>query len=565
MAEGSIAHQGTASADGLQPGHDIFRTPHNDLFYATKLHSELDPTQHQIRLVKLWPGTEDDVIECTLLPGVPLVDKKGQYTAPSYCAGSAKNTESIILNGKPFNVFANLAHSLREVRNFWASTHGDRECILWIDQISTNQSDIKERSHQVRFMREIYQYAEQVLVCLSTEKVDPRGMNWLVELARDASFCHLVTKSEVYDDIPDNQECAEFTKEDIRMLLNRHVYAKAGDEEFFEGWLAFYKVIEAPWFTRAWVFQEFMVAANIYFMYSGTFASWRLLYPLWTIVCSWEYYNHPMFGSHTDDRPAYQSLHRTFRYTRQSGLKPAMDRVTSTIDSKVRWHGKKDLISLLRHSCRCNASDSRDKVFAFIGLADPAYGILPDYTHPIDQVLIDTTIKIIQTEGSLEVLRLVADTHHPWHNSTLPSWVLDVTCREVARSIQRGYLDQEKSRAFILTLNTSHGALQALQVDGILLDRLLDSSTSGVPVDRFVGDGYYYVSPRGSAAFCSNPIQNNGEIWILKGCSSPLVLRAHGRYGYTLVSNATMRPFGAEKSLKWAKERSGGWQGINIV
>ncbi|CAG5142819.1 uncharacterized protein ALTATR162_LOCUS1230 [Alternaria atra] len=277
MAEGSIAHQGTASADGLQPGHDIFRTPHNDLFYATKLHSELDPTQHQIRLVKLWPGTEDDVIECTLLPGVPLVDKKGQYTAPSYCAGSAKNTESIILNGKPFNVFANLAHALREVRNFWASTHGDRECILWIDQISINQSDIKERSHQVRFMREIYQYAEQVLVCLSTEKVDPRGMNWLVELARDASFCHLVTKSEVYDDIPDNQECAEFTKEDIRMLLNRHVYAKAGDEEFFEGWLAFYKVIEAPWFTRA-----------------GTFASWRLLYPLWTIVCSWEYYNHPI-------------------------------------------------------------------------------------------------------------------------------------------------------------------------------------------------------------------------------------------------------------------------------
>jgi len=162
---------------GLQPGHDIFCTPNNDAFHSSSLYSELDVAQQEIRLVKLWPGTEDDIIECTLLPGAPLLDLQGRYTAPSYCAGSAKNTEPIVLNGTPFNVFANLAHALREVRHLWRSEYGERECILRIDQISINQYDINERSHQVQFMREIYQNAEQVLVCLSIEKVEPEGMN----------------------------------------------------------------------------------------------------------------------------------------------------------------------------------------------------------------------------------------------------------------------------------------------------------------------------------------------------------------------------------------------------
>jgi hypothetical protein len=62
--------------DGLQPGHDIFCTPHNDALHATTLYSRLDATQQEIRLVKLWPGTRDDFIEFTLLPGAPLLNLK---------------------------------------------------------------------------------------------------------------------------------------------------------------------------------------------------------------------------------------------------------------------------------------------------------------------------------------------------------------------------------------------------------------------------------------------------------------------------------------------------------
>jgi hypothetical protein len=116
-------------SDGLQPGYDIFCTLHNDALHATTLCSKLDAAQQEIRLVKLWPGTGDDVIECTLLAEAPLLNLKAQYTAPSYCAGSATNTEPIVLNGTPFNVFANLAHALKEVRHFRRATYGDRVCL----------------------------------------------------------------------------------------------------------------------------------------------------------------------------------------------------------------------------------------------------------------------------------------------------------------------------------------------------------------------------------------------------------------------------------------------------
>ena len=233
-------------SDGLQPGHDIFCTPNNDAFHASSLYSELDVAQQEIRLVKLWPGSGDDVIECTLLPGAPLLDLKGRYTAPSYCAGSAKNTESIVLNGTTFNVFANLAHALREVRQFWSTTYGDRECLLWVDQISINQYDINERSSQVRFMREIYQYAEQVVVCLSTRRSNPKGMSWLIELAKDI-------RPREWDEIPEaerrhairsnrihkfNLELATLVEGDHQYRIVDHISRNVRNATFRQGWFA---------------------------------------------------------------------------------------------------------------------------------------------------------------------------------------------------------------------------------------------------------------------------------------------------------------------------------------
>jgi hypothetical protein len=45
---------------------------------------------------------------------------------------------------------------------------------------------------------------------------------------------------------------------------------------------------------------------------------------------------------------------------------------------------------VLQHSPNCLASDSRDRVYAFIGLAEPGYNIIPSYqgANRLEHVLI---------------------------------------------------------------------------------------------------------------------------------------------------------------------------------
>jgi hypothetical protein len=65
---------------------------------------------------------------------------------------------------------------------FWRKKFQDREFLLCVDQLCIDQSNIVERSHQVGFMPDIYESADQVLACLSTEKFSRRDMAWLLKL-----------------------------------------------------------------------------------------------------------------------------------------------------------------------------------------------------------------------------------------------------------------------------------------------------------------------------------------------------------------------------------------------
>jgi hypothetical protein len=66
----------------------------------------------------------------------------------------------------------------------------------------------------------------------------------------------------------------------------------------------------------------------------------------------------------------------------------AMSMVAHRKTYKERRKG--DLKELLDHSRLCKASEQRDKVYAFIGLADPEYNISSDYDSTIEEVFTHT-------------------------------------------------------------------------------------------------------------------------------------------------------------------------------
>ena len=94
------------------------------------------------------------------------------FSAISYYAGDPRSTAEIIVNGFAFNAFKNLDSAIRDLASNWERDYPARELILWTDQICIDQSNAPERSHQVGFMREIYQQAEHVFVHLSVSDDD---------------------------------------------------------------------------------------------------------------------------------------------------------------------------------------------------------------------------------------------------------------------------------------------------------------------------------------------------------------------------------------------------------
>ena len=572
--------------DGSKPGHDVFRTPDNSVFLSTNQYIDVNPLQKEIRLLKVLPGAGDDLIVCELQQGRPLADIRGTYTALSYCAGDSQNTGIITVNGVPFTVFANLKHALAECRHFWQKKWKDRTLLLWADQISINQHNLNERAEQVNFMRDIYESAEHVFICLSTQKGDYLGMKWLVSLCKNVPALHddLLGGADLelspmahslWSDwgIP-NGGRSRYHSIRLKSYFRDHV----DSETFTNGWIAFHDILECPWWSRAWVFQEFMAASKVYLLHSCQDISWDELAPILVSYFSIQidFLKDEKEGLRIT--PVSRQRRRILQRQAQNGCQDAIDSARFMVKSKIDWTGTPDLKALLSHSRYCKASDDRDRVFAFSGLADPGYEIVPNYApeNCAAQVFINTTQRIIIFENSLEILPYaVASEEHL--AGYLPSWVVDWRCKEAGAvldshvrikhlvSLQSAYKSINPDISFHELKGSSCTVpLVALEVWGIFLGTLVANSSSWPSISSvatsFAGDVLLsegsrlvqYFDQRWIISGAKEPMalpsddyfvassssaQHHDELWVLYGAKVPMVLRAGGD-GHLVVSSA---------------------------
>ncbi|KAF5715388.1 heterokaryon incompatibility 6 OR allele [Fusarium mundagurra] len=533
------AESGSRATPNEPPGHDIFCTPENSEFLSNVHYRDLNTSDREIRLLKILPNSGSRFIECELLPSVKLADVHKQYLALSYCAGDARNTKPIIVNGARCNVFANLHHALKTVRHYWKTHTYHRDLFLWVDQICINQANLAERSHQVGFMRAIYESASETLICLSVAETRGDGMRWLLELERFIG-ARLILRAMF------PSEFGPRSRGSASSFQFRHKMQRClSQPEFVDGWIEFCKVLSSPWWGRAWVFQEFIVSSRATFLYGQHSVEYEGMMRLMPELClsTLGVLFEPIKtrGTGTGKKLKRAKLTRT-------QVSRSISKALSVLLAKNEWYRDYDLKKLLVYTQNSQSSDERDRIYSMVGLANPGYAIIPDYSseNGLDRLLVETTRRIITFEDSLEVLSYLSRDNPPstgcrkllpswvvdWTTvHSLPSWVVDLAeIRHLPEATQyRAEIDSGSGKSNANYIKAGYADASFVQLQHPVYP---DMKTTALQVwavfldsDFTSDDQKIYLNKAVFAFEAKFAVKRDDELWILCGSSEPFLLR----------------------------------------
>lgn len=322
------------------------------------------------------------------------------FVALSYVWGDLEDVLQLPISGS--TVFA--TRNLHSVLNCLSASHFDQ--LLWIDALCINQDDPQERASQVALMGDIYSQAEYVLAFLSPDRQRfDLGVDYIEETARN----------------PDVH---------FEPSLSPHLKLKgfnATDKVLQDSLIGFFA---APWWTRVWTVQEFLLARKVIFQCGNRLIDARVVQKgcrAWIChanSCCWAA-RRPIDGDvHGFLDNSSQDNDGLTIYTATLRMKHLMD-----IGNSARSYTTDFLaaISLFRIR-RC--WDPRDRAFGFLGLRLPGIDIRNkltiDYTVPTSVLYRDLAMALIKESQTLDVLsHVLHDSGVEKHTSDLPSWVPD--------------------------------------------------------------------------------------------------------------------------------------------
>lgn len=239
------------------------------------LYRTLDPSNHEIRLITSLRVYAKDRVKCRLIT-VPL-HTCPPFTALSYVWGEDADRVPIRVNGQVFQATTNLASALRYIPRHWKSKFPGRsktELRVWADAVCINQSDLRERGHQVQLMKGIFSGAELVMCWMPNAAKD-----WLDDYRYDDDQKdeYLRTAFEVFELISNEIDCVEQTAgEKILKMPNgderlvrwlercANLCDCAAVEEWpfwaNKNWFAVDYFFRLQYWYRLWIFQEIILA-----------------------------------------------------------------------------------------------------------------------------------------------------------------------------------------------------------------------------------------------------------------------------------------------------------------
>ncbi|CBY00400.1 hypothetical protein IAQ61_011332 [Plenodomus lingam] len=307
-------------------------------------YGSLDADKKTVRLLEILPGRELEPISAEL--GIYDLDEKPEYIALSYMWDQGDGKRHIECQGSKIEVTENLWQFLRQYRARMMEKQ-DQEMNpskpprLWIDAISINQSDLKERSHQVSLMRDIYTSAESVIVWLGLAK----------------------------------------GHDELAFLLTRYPQLLKV-EEMLAGLVS---LLNKPYWSRVWVVQEVVLARRADMWCGGFQADFSTVEAIWKREVGQNSLSST--SSRILNTLGYTLFQKrkAFRQSRIYKREILGRRNSKTLKATFRL---RDLLESFESS---QSSEPFDKIYGFLGVASKGRGqaIQPDYSKPPLALLVD--------------------------------------------------------------------------------------------------------------------------------------------------------------------------------
>lgn len=296
-------------------------------------HQPLDSEKHQIRLLKVRDSSEITVDYCLTTFDF---ESAPSYVALPYTWGNERPTGFVSIDNKEFEIRMNL--------NFLRTYEADD--YLWIDQISIDQSNFEERSHQVKMMWKIYSRCDYVLVWLQNE-----------------TTCTPSTK----------QAALDFNNGVQSYLKHGRCEDGSSDDKTSFDWPTL-ALLHNSYFDRLWIVQELLLNKHVQILVGGNvWISWESLrtkreelgdkiqkmLPSTSRLVDAQLWRH-IFDRHTD-------VNVTYYITLSVGL-----------------------------FCDKKCQNPRDKTYGFMALVQPSSRVEIDYTKSVHQVFLDAVMSMIR-------------------------------------------------------------------------------------------------------------------------------------------------------------------------
>jgi hypothetical protein len=355
-----------------------------------------------IRLLEIHKGPPSGPITGRLY--TTLLSEAPAFYAVSYCWGSMTRKGTIhITNAAPprdlendntLEIPATLIPFLYQIRG----RRFLKARTLWVDSVCLNQLDSVEKTANVPKMRQVYMKADVTVSWLGLE-ADGSA----------AAFDYAYRLHKFYRRELAGQGQIALAAEEEKGETFR-VQIKLGDPTLE----ALLKILDRPYFERAWIVQEVVVSSQTWFMCGNAWVPWTsfaaaFLYLMTNQQWLWEFYH---------------------------GVR--IHAVVLMKLSEMEWAGGDDLHwsgTLLRHR-QCLSEDPRDKVYAFYGMrcknALQELGIEPEYETTTTEVLYTRLAARALHKAQVTVLhvpRLVTSFQEQrdpdFKRCILPSWVPD--------------------------------------------------------------------------------------------------------------------------------------------